>query len=818
MTMRVVAGWAWLVVLAVGVARGDSTVKPVPKPGALLVTPSAFTIYGDDNAQQLVVTSERADGVTLDHTREVVYSSANPTVATVSSAGLVTPRGNGTAEIRATFAGGTTSAVATVKEFGDSRLISFRNQIVPIFSKYGCNSGGCHGKATGQNGFKLSLLGFDAPFDHAAVVKEGRGRRVFPAAPQRSLLLLKATATVPHGGGQRIKPASPEYALLLKWIEQGTPQGSADDPFLERIECYPQANVLDRDAHQQMIVTAHYSDGRARDISREAQFKSNETHIANVDDQGLVTTEEGTGDTAVMARYLGHVDVYRLTVPLVATHDGWPPLPSGNAVDQFVRAKWHQLKLVPSPLADDATFLRRAFIDAIGTLPTPAEVREFLADQDPRKREKWVDRILARNEYADFWAIKWGDLLRNKRRNGKEAQRGTFAFHAWIRNAFATNMPYDRFVRGIIAAQGTVDQHPPVIWYREVRNPIHQTNDTAQLFLGTRINCAQCHHHPYEKWSQDDYYQFQAFFARMGRKSGETAAEPAIFVRPDGQVRNPATGKIMEPRGLDGPPITLTEDEDPRQKLVDWMVQPDNPLFAKAICNRIWAHFLGRGLVEPLDDMRVTNPPSNPELLDALAHDLIAHKFDLKQLIRQIMTSTTYQLSAEPTPQNIHDEQNYARAYPRRIIAEVILDGVSQVTGAQENFNGLPPGTRAIQLPDEAVTSYFLDVFGRPLRDTPCECERPKEANLAQALHMLNSVDMQNKIGAGQGRIAALLKEKQPAEAILEDLYLAAYGRLPKATERAQVLGYVAQQKNPRAAWEDLVWAMLNSKEFLFNH
>jgi hypothetical protein len=490
-----------------------------------------------------------------------------------------------------------------------------------------------------------------------------------------------------------------------------------------------------------------------------------------------------------------------------------------NFVDELVQAKWKTLNLTPSPLADDATFLRRASLDAIGTLPTPDEVRAFLADPSPNKRSEWIDKLLARPEYADFWAIKWGDLLRNQRKNSRDNQRGTFAFHAWIRNALAVNMPYDRFVRSIIAAQGTVDQHPPVIWYRTVRNLTHQTNDTAQLFLGTRINCAQCHNHPYEKWSQDDYYRFQAFFARMGRKSGESSAEPAIFNKPDGGgVRNPTTGQVMTPHGLDGPEVVASEDQDPRQGLVDWMSAPDNPFFARALANRLWGHFMGRGLVEPIDDMRVTNPPSNPELLEALARDLVAHHFDVKHLIRTIMDASAYQLASDPAEGNAQDRQNYARAYPRRLLAEVMLDAIDQVTGTTEDFSGLPKGLRTIALPDESVGSYFLDVFGRPARETACECERPREANLAQALHLLNSTEIQNKVGGSPGRLSRLIKDKAADEAIVEELYLAALGRPPKQAEAAAVLDYVAKQDDRKAGFEDVLWAILNTKEFLFNH
>jgi hypothetical protein len=628
----------------------------------------------------------------------------------------------------------------------------------------------------------------------------------------------KATAAVPHGGGRRIERGSAGYELLLRWVAQGAPRGSAADRRVVRVECAPRTAVLDPRGEQQVVVTAHYSDGTRRDVTGEAQFKSNEPDVASVDESGLVRGGQSAGETAVMARYMGLVDVCRVAIPLPPSAAAWPELPPGNYVDEHVRARWRQLHLVPSPLCDDATFLRRAYLDAIGTLPTPQEVRDFLADRSPDKRAACVDRLLARGEYADFWAVQWGDLLRNQRKGARENQRGTYAFHAWIRDALARNLPYDQFVRAILAAQGTVDQHPPVIWYRSVRNLTHQTNDTAQLFLGTRIACAQCHHHPYEKWGQDDYYALQAFFARVGTKAGETAQEPAVFVRLDGAVRHPATGKVMTPRGLDGPEVAVAEGEDPRQKLVDWMAGPDNPFFARALANRLWAHYLGRGLVEPVDDLRVTNPPSNPELLDALARDFVAHRFDLKHLTRVIMTSTTYQLSSEPGPGNARDRQNHARTYPRRLPAEVLLDAINQVTGTPESFPGLPRGTRTIQLPDESVPSYFLDVFGRPARETPCECERPREANLAQALQLLNSTDLQAKVSAPAGRLAALLKSGASDAAVAEELYLAALGRPPRDAERRTVLAFVAGQRDRRAAWEDVLWAVLNTKEFLFNH
>jgi hypothetical protein len=801
---------------------GNDTTN-LPNPTTLSITPGEFTIRGADDVQRLLISgalSQGGDGRTFDYSRQAAYVSSDPKVVVVTKEGVVLPKGNGSAQITATFGTHQVVARAMVTGFGEEPPVSFRNQVVPILTKLGCNSGGCHGKQLGQNNFKLSLLGFDTDFDFNALVKEARGRRIFPASPDNSLLLLKAVGAVPHGGGRRIDPASTEYGLLLRWIQQGTPKGSDKDPRVTSIQCFPKARVVGSNGKQQVLVTAFYSDGTRRDVTHEAQFKSNDLNLAAVDLTGLIHTHDSTGDTSVMARYMGQVDVCNLSIPLAEIPAKAPVVvvPKNNYIDELVQRKWQQLKIVPSPLADDATFLRRAYLDVIGTLPTPAETRAFLADKSADKRAKLIDHLLQRNEYADFWAVKWGDLLRNQRQGQKEQQRGTFAFHAWIRNAFATNMPYDQFVRNIIAAQGTVDQHPPVIWYRTVRNLTHQTNDTAQLFLGTRINCAQCHHHPYEKWSQDDYYQLQAFFARMGRKSGETAQEPAIFVKLDGQVRNPVTNKIMQPRGLDGPELKIGEDDDPRHKLVDWMAAPKNPFFARALANRMWAHFMSRGLVEPVDDLRVTNPPSNPELLDALAQDFIQHKFDLKHLIRSIMTSSSYQLSSEPHVGNVHDKQSYARAYPRRLLAEVLLDAISTLTGVQENFGGLPKGTRAIQLPDESVGSYFLDVFGRPTRETPCECERPREANLAQALHLLNSGDLHNKIASANGRIASMLKAKKKDAEIVEELFLLAFSRLPRVEEMRNGLDYVAGENDRRAAFEDVLWALLNTKEFLFNH
>ena len=804
-------------------ASGVTAWAEAPAQDRLEVEPARVLLRNADESTQLLSNLELAGGIRTDMTRSATFTSSDPAVARVEN-GRVMPAGDGTARIdvlakdpasRREFKG---SVEVVVRGYAVDRPLNFTNDIEPVLTKFGCNNGGCHGKATGQNGFKLSLLGFDPEADHDALVKEGRGRRIFPAAPARSLLLTKPTGQSPHGGGRKFDTQSTAYKLLLRWIAQGAPFGNRNDPTVARIEVAPSSPTMGRASKQQIRVVAHYTDGATKDVTREAEYKSQQPDILNVDTAGLVGTLDATGEGTVMVRYMGQVDVSRVSVPFGKTpaESAYAHFKPSGFIDELVLKKWRKLGLAPSPLCTDEEFIRRASIDAIGTLPTPDEVRQFLAETSPDKREHLVDRLLERNEYASYWAIQWGDLLRNKRRYGDGYKRGTFAFAAWIRDAFVQNVPYDQFVREILTAQGDVSDTPPVVWYREVRNVTHQVNDTSQLFLGMRIQCANCHHHPYEKWSQDDYWGFAAHFARLGQKQGAVANENAIFVRKDGGMNQPRTGRSMKPKPLGAPETEFVRGEDPRQKLVDWMTAPENPYFAKSIANRMWAHFLGVGLVEAVDDMRVTNPPSNPALLDALAKDFVAHKFDMKHLVRTIMTSRTYQLSAAPTADNEKDRQNYARYFPRRLSAEVLSDAMDTATGSPERFNGFPKGTRAIDLPDEAINSYFLDVFGRSQRETACECERSKAPNLAQVLHLMNSPETQNKIA--NGRIGQLIKDKKSDEEVARELFLWAFSRMPKSDELESVLGYVRSAMDRKSALEDVLWSLLSSKEFLFNH
>jgi len=794
-----------------------------PSPSTLRVVPSRLLLRGPDAVQQLAIDRIEPGGVAHDVTSDTDFRSSDPNVATVDASGVVVAQGDGTATITVRHRGSSSEIPLVVKEFASGLPVNFGNQVVPIFTKLGCNSGGCHGKASGQNGFRLSLLGFEPNLDYETLVKEGRGRRLFPAVPEQSLLLLKGTAKVPHGGGRKLEANSHEYQVIVRWIAQGMPMGKPTDPTLARIEIFPNTRVMPRGTKQQVVVTAHYSDGSIEDVTRWAQYQSNDVEIAGVAEGGLVETQSLSGQAAIMARYQGQVAVYNAIVPLGKPLAKPIEFPSSNPVDVAARKQWEALGVVPSESCTDAEFIRRASLDVIGTLPTADEVKAFVANSDPKKREKLIDALLEKPEYASFFAIKWADILRNKREGNPKAQRGTYSFYDWIRENLSRNVPYDRFVRGILAASGTPETSPPVQWYRRIKATDAFVDDTAQVFLGMRLQCAKCHHHPFEKWSQNDYYGFAAFFARVGRKPSLDAQragrdDEVIYTARTGSVAHPKTGQVMAPKGLGGAVIQVATRTDPRQKLVDWMADPKNPFFAKALVNRYWAHFFGRGIAEPLDDLRETNPPSNPELLDALADDFIKSGYDLKHLIRTILTSKVYGLSSIPNEYNSRDKQSFARHYPKRMSAEVLLDAISQVSGVPTAFGGLPQGTRAIELPDESVASTFLDTFGRPKRDTPCECERVTDASLGQSLMLINSGEVQSKLASAGSRAEMLAKDPRPESQKVEELFWTAYGRTPSSGEITTALAHLAAHPDQkRLAYEDLIWALVNAKEFQFN-
>jgi Protein of unknown function (DUF1549)/Protein of unknown function (DUF1553) len=785
---------------------------------SLTVFPEQFDLAGMNEGRQLVVSVENGEHRSRDLTRDARYTPTPSGIVRVTSAGYVRPIGKGDATISIEAAGQRQTVRVTVRDFDENQPLHFGNDIVPLLTRHGCNAGGCHGKASGQNGFKLSLFGFDATFDYNALVKDARGRRIMPGAPDGSLLLTKASGQVPHGGGRRLAVGGEDYLTLRRWIAQGTPFGDVKAPSLRKLEVVPRERVLARNGQQQLAVVAHYLDGSMRDVSRQAQYQSNEMPVAAVEEGGLVRTFDLAGEAAVMARYQGQVAVFRATVPLDKTIGKYPDFPTVNYIDKLALAKWKKLVLVPSELCADGEFIRRVSLDLCGRLPGPDEVRAFLADERADKRARLIDRYLDDKDYAAYFALRWGSILRNASLAGSE--QAAYAFHEWLRDMIGRNRPYDEFVRGIVAASGEWQEAPAINWYWQMRDDqLHQpVADTAQVFLGLRLQCAKCHHHPYERWSQDDYYGLAGFFSRLGRKGfGEPPPYFSERRRTTSEV-NPRTGKPIEPKLLDGPVLDVSPEEDPRHKLVDWMARSDNPFFARALCNRMWGHLLGRGLVDPVDDMRETNPPSNPALLDALASDFIEHKFDVKHLLRTICNSRTYQLSSVPNEYNRHDKQNHARYYGKRLIAEVLLDGIDQVCGTKTGFSKMSKQARAVDLPHEGFGSYFLDVFDRPPRSSACECARSNGANLSSVLHLTNSPEINDKIAAGNGRVARLVQNKATPEKAVEEIYLAAFSRLPTADEKGKALGYLEQHKEMRTGLEDLVWALLNTREFIFNH
>ncbi len=776
-------------------------------------------LVGPDARLQLVVTAAFQGGKFRDATGDATYEAAPEGIVRVEPGGRVAPLRDGAVTIKAAAEGLSTSVQVTVERFADPPAVSFANQVVPVFTKYGCNGGGCHGKSGGQNGFRLSLLGFEPTEDYEYLVKESFGRRFLPGAPEHSLLLLKAAGVIPHGGGERIKKDGHDWRLLVRWVEQGLPYSRGEsDPRVSTLSVYPRHRVMSPTAAQQLRVVAHYTDGTSEDVTHTARYEPNDKDMAEVDEAGRVALRGNPGDVAIMIRYQDRVAVFEATVPLGVEVKSLPP--ARNVVDEAVFAKLKDLGLPPSPVCDDSTFLRRVTVDVAGRLPTAEESKAFLADKDPAKRDRWIDRLLESEEYADYFANKWSSILRNKRDRASYTS-GNYVFHQWIREAVAENMPYDKFVRSLLTASGEVSRNPAVAWYRQVSRENEQVEDVAQLFLGVRIQCARCHHHPFEKWSQQDYYGLSAFFSRLGRKEGLAPDEPRVFHnRGMAQSTNPKTKQAVKPTGLGDPSLEVQADDDPRAALAAWMSRKDNPFFAKSLVNRYWKHFFGKGIVDPEDDMRETNPPSNKALLDGLARRFVETNFDLKELVRTICRSSSYQLSSLPNEHNLKDKRSYSRYYPKRLNAEVLLDAIDAFNGTTTRFAGLPAGARAVQIPDHGgVDSYFLTVFGRPAGASACECERSIDASLAQSLHLLNSQDIHGKMSAGIAKELAA-DAKRSDEDRVRELYLRAFSRTPTEHELKVALAHVAKfdAKNRQAAYEDIVWALINTKEFLFNH
>lgn len=715
------------------------------------------------------------------------------------------------------------SCLATVAA-DDAKPVSFELQVQPIMAARGCSTGPCHGKQRGQNGFQLSLLGFDPEFDYAALTQNARGRRIFPASPEESLLLRKATGQAPHGGGQRFTTDSEEYRILYDWIVAGLPRRLPNEPTLESVTAAPSEQFMKSGEKVQLRVTAHYSDGSKEDVTGMAMYQSNESAIVDVDSRGLMEAGPIPGEASIMARYMNVIATCNVAIPLPGEVPAelYEKLPRNNFVDELVWKKLKSLGITPSGPVDDAKFMRRVYIDIIGTLPTPDDVRNFLADTNSDKRVQLVDQLLGRPEYAEHWANKWADLLRpNPYRVGIKA---VLNYDYWIRDSFRQNKPYDQFVRELIAAQGSTWHNGAATLFRDRRSPDEITTLVTQLFLGIRLECAKCHHHPFEKWSQEDFYSFAAYFARVGHKGTGlsppiSGGEEIVLTSKKGSVSHPLTGEVLEPRPLffEAP---VTEDHaDPREALAAWVTSKDNDYFAQVIVNRIWADLMGRGLVVPVDDLRATNPPSNGPLLQALADDLRAKDFNLKELIRTITTSYVYALSSDPTDRNVADTQNYSRHYRQRLRAEVMLDAMADITDIPNTFSAMPAGSRAKEIWTHRVTSLFLDTFGRPDPNQDPPCERQEDATVTQALHMMNATELHSRVTSDKGRAAQLAKSDRTAEQIVEELYLLVYARMPDAEELQfgkQLFDAAKDAAGRKQATEDLLWALLNTPEFLF--
>ena len=819
--------WMAMVSVAGNAVHADNT------PVSLHVEPSQVALAGNLDRLQLQVTGTDGGGRQFDLTHAASYSISSGDIASVSKTGAVVPLASGTGKIRVQYGAGSVEIPVRVTGFLSQAKVSFVRDVVPILSRSGCNQGTCHGAQYGKGGLKLSLLGFAPEQDYLPIVRDELRRRVSLIKPDDSLILHKALLEVGHGGGRRFRRGSYDHQVLTAWLNAGVPEPQADEPRVVNLTLSPTERTYRVDQGQQLRVVAHYSDNTTRDVTRTARYDGLNESIATVTADGYITVV-GKGQATVMVRYEGQAKVVHVLSPFRDNVDlaGFQP---NNFIDEHVKARWKRLGTRPAGLCSDAEFIRRAYLDSIGTLPPAEKVETFLEAKTPDKRNQLIDELLGLTgdpkrdvnveAWSAYWALKWGDLLRNNRK--QTGVGGMWSLSNWIRRSLRQNMPVDQFVRELITAQGSTLQNGPANYYRIARKPTDLAEATAQVFLGVRIQCARCHHHPYEVYSQSDYYGLAAFFTRVGIKNNskfdQLGGEAIVILRNSGSIAHPRLGKTMAPKPLSGNPVDTKGVRDLRRPLAEWITSKDNRLFSRNIVNRIWSYYMGSGLVEPVDDMRATNPASNPELLDALGDHLVETKFDLRRLMRSIMRSRVYQLSSTSLPENAGDRRFYPHYNIKRLPAEVLLDAIDVACGTHEPFGGVPLGTRAIELPDPNFNSYFLDTLGRPQRAIACECERTAEPNLAQVLHIANGDLLTRKLADKTGRISQLagndqLKKPGSAQQAVEHLYLATYSRRPTSDEITACQQIITRSPNPREGLEDLLWALLNSREFLFNH
>jgi hypothetical protein len=785
-----------------------------PAPVALRVYPSEISLTTARDSQSITVQAEYANGITREVTDKVEWKLDREDIATRDGHRLL-PRADGAAKLTVTFASQSVEVPITVAQAAVDPPISFKLDVMPVFMKAGCNAGSCHGAARGKDGFRLSLFGFDPDGDYYRLTREQPERRLDLSIPSECLLIEKATGQVPHSGGSPTKKGDPYHATLLRWLESGAPADGGEVPTIETVELYPPSALLDGAGEtQQLTVRAKYSDGTDRDVTNLAVFLSSNDNSATVASDGKVTAAN-RGEAFIMARYEKHT----VGVPFITLPKGlefqWQEVPANNYIDELVYDKLKRLRIQPSDLCSDTEFIRRVSLDICGWLPTAEETEQFVADADPAKREKLVDKLLERKEFVELWVMKWSELLQI-RSTQYVSYKATLLYYTWLQEQIAGNVPINEMVQKLLSAQGGTFSSPATNYFQAEQDRLKTAENVAQVFMGMRIQCAQCHNHPFDRWTMDDYYSFAAFFAQIGRKAGADPRETIVFNSGGGEVNHLVGGRAMPPKFLGGA-VPDVAGRDRRAVLAEWLASSENPFFAKNLANIVWAHFFGRGIVHEVDDVRVSNPPVNGPLLEALGQKFTEYKYDFKRMVRDICTSRTYQMSTRMNETNAEDERNFSHAALRRIRAEILLDIVSQVTETKDKFAGLPLGARAVQIADGNTATYFLTTFGRATRETVCSCEVKMEPNLGQALHLMNGESVHEKVKQG-GVVAKLLEAGKTPQQVADELYLRCLSRKPTEQESAAINEQLAAAGDAKAALEDVFWALLNSREFLFNH
>jgi hypothetical protein len=801
------------------------------------VEPAQIDLVGYRSSQQLLVSAQFPDGTFADITRAATYESLTPAIALVTAEGRIIPRGHGTTEIVIRHEGRETRVAVRVSLYALADPPDFATEVIAALSKAGCNQGACHGSPQGKGGFRLSLRGFDPSLDYATLTHEDFGRRTNPASPDESLILKKALGDLPHLGGRRFRRIDPEYQVLRGWIENGcrpslpqAPVAPAGNPpkavvasaaRLVRLEVLPAPRRLAQgQPRQQLVARAHFDDGRVRDVTDLAVFTTGERDAATVNASGLVEFRR-TAESSFLVRYLDRITGVRLSYVERDPDFVFRSPPEANTVDRLVFARQRDLQLLPAGVASDEIFLRRVYLDVIGALPTPDEACRFLDSSDTGKRARLIDELLGRDEYADFWALKWADLMRGS--DVTISRRGVHSFHRYLVERFRADRPFDEFARETLTSLGNTLHKPGANFHRIARTPEEAAEAAAQLFLGVRIGCAKCHNHPFEALTQDDYYGLAAYFARVKFKGKQFMVDDEIiYLDRSGEVRHPTKYVNMAPAAFGEAAGELRPDDDRREVLVRWLARPDNPYFTRSTVNRVWYHLFGRGIVEPVDDFRDTNPPSNPELLDMLAAEFVSAGFRLKPVLRMILNSSTYQLEARPVAKQSQfassAEPYFTYAVPRMLTAEQILDAVTTVTGISEEFPGYPRGTRAIELAEGAVEHPFLKAFARPVRDVTCECAREDDPSLSQVIHLLNNRGIVENIKSPASHLSRWLAAGKTDDEVTELIYLATLSRRPLSREREVVTSHLAAVGNRSAGFYDVQHALFNSNEFLLRH